>query len=206
MELISFSKFARELNERFLNLVGDPSRKEREQYVDVVWEMLQKAYAPIGGIHGKGFSSKQEMIEALPFWKLSRRDGRIVCAAFYKDSGGRKRVAVATDGSEEGKKQLAELMKQDYARAYFEISSKSLIFNVRNLGYDFVLKHAKHPKLVEKITGDEIAPALPDDPEVKAHPQLAKFFYQRKIGGEWHTKIMLGTHGQKIVVQQSDPA
>jgi hypothetical protein len=168
--------------------------------------MLQKAYAPIGGIHGKGFSSKEEMIEALPFWKLSRRDGKIVCVAFYKDSGGRQRVAVATDGSEEGKKQLAELMKQDYSRAYFEISSKSLIFNVRNLGYDFILKHSKHPKLVEKITGDEIVPALEDDPEVKAHPQLKKFFYQRKIGGEWHTKIMLGIHGQKIVVQQTDPA
>lgn len=204
--MISFSDLTKELNERFINLVGEKSQDQRRQYAETVWKMLQAAYAPIGGIHGSGFGSIEDMIANLPFWKLSRRDGKIVCAAFYKDSSGRKRVAVATDGSEEGKKQLAAIMRDDYSRAYFEISSKSLIFNVRNLGYDFILAYAKHPGVVAKITGDEIAPALDDDPEVKAHPQLRKFFYQRKIGGAWHTKIMLGTNGKKIVVQQTDPA
>ena len=30
------------------------------------------------------------------------------------------------------------------------------------------------------------------------HPQLKKFFYRRDIGGEFHTKIALGSPGKQI--------
>lgn len=37
-----------------------------------------------------------------------------------------------------------------------------------------------------------------DDPDVVRHPDLAKHMYQRRIGNEWHTKIMVGTPGKNI--------
>jgi hypothetical protein len=33
-------------------------------------------------------------------------------------------------------------------------------------------------------------------------PQLRPFMYSREIGGEMHTKIMLGTSGNKIIVKE----
>ena len=36
---------------------------------------------------------------------------------------------------------------------------------------------------------------------IKKAPKLKGYFYQRKIGGHFHTKIMLGKHGNVITEQ-----
>ena len=58
MGTISFKRF---LEERFVNaLPKDEDLKAK--YADKAWELLQKSYAPIGGIKGKGFESKEDMM------------------------------------------------------------------------------------------------------------------------------------------------
>ena len=43
---------------------------DREKYAPAVWDLIQQSYAKIGGIKGKGFSSPDDMIMSIPFWKL----------------------------------------------------------------------------------------------------------------------------------------
>ena len=185
------------LTETFLNLFSSPDKMKHK---DEVFALLQASYAPIGGLKGAGFNSPDDMVQNVPFWKLIRKSSKIVAVAMYKDKYGRKRVAVGSDGSPEGKAAVASIFKADFSRAYFEISSRSLNFHVKILGYDFIKNYAFKPEDVAKITGDEISAPPVNDSEVKTHPPLKDFFYQREIGGSKHTKILLGTPGKKIVV------
>ena len=186
------------LVERFVNLLGDDP--EKDKYVDVVWDMITKSYARIGGIQGKGFSTKEDLINNIPFWKLVRKDGDIVAGAFYRDKEGRKRVAVATNGTDTGKVALASIMANDFDRAYFEVSDPSLGFMIKQVGLDFVQRYALSVEQAQQISGDELQAPPANDPHVVKYPSLANNFYQRDIGGHMHTKIMLGTTGNKIVV------
>jgi len=186
------------LVERFVNLLGDDP--EKDKYVDVVWDMITKSYARIGGVQGKGFSSKEDLINNIPFWKLVRKDGDIVAGAFYRDKEGRKRVAVATNGTDTGKVALASIMANDFDRAYFEVSDPSLGFMIKQVGLDFVQGYARSVEQAQQISGDELQAPPANDPHVVKYPSLANNFYQRDIGGHMHTKIMLGTTGNKIVV------
>lgn len=187
------------LVERYVNLF-DPEKKK--QYADVVWDMIQNAYKKIGGIRGSGFSSKEDMIKNIPFWKVAKKDGKVVAVALYKDKGGRKRIASATDGTEDGKEKLEIMGRDDITRqrSYAEVSSSSLKFLLRRWkGPEDITKYMILPKDAEKILRDELKyPVSDDDPEVIAHPQLKKYFYQRDIGGHYHTKLMIGTPGVKL--------
>ena len=188
------------ITEHWLNLVGNHPDKEKHKHE--VFKLLQDSYKPIGGIHGSGFKDADDMVKNIPMWKLKKKHGKVVSAALYKDKGGRKRVAVATDGSDEGKKHLATIMSDDVKRhrAYAEQSGPSLKFLKRNLPDGHLEKAAVHPEAVKKLMpDDEIDTHVPDDdPEVKAHPELKHKFYRRKIGGEWHTKLTIGTPGNEI--------
>jgi len=186
------------LIESFLNLF---TADQKEPYADAVYAMIQTAYAKIGGIVGSGFSSPQDMISKIPFWKLVRKDGKIVAVALYKDKDGRKRVAVATDGTEAGKEALKSIYVADFDRAYFEVSGPSLSLIVKTVGIDFVLKYAITVDKVKNILkDDEIVSPDPNDIAYRRFTQLDSYMYGRKIGGEVHTKVMLGTPGNKIVV------
>lgn len=186
------------IEERYVNLLPH-HEDEKRKHAPEVHAMLQKAYAKIGGIHGSGFKDHEDMVKNLPMWKLHKKNGKIHSVALYKDRGGRKRVAVATDGSDEGKKGLGHIMKDDITRhrAYNEVSGPSLKFlkhHVHNVK-DYAMHHDDVKKHLE---GEEIRKAPDDDEEVVKHPELKHHFYQRQIGGHWHTKIMLGTAGKKI--------
>ncbi len=68
--------FKEYIEERFINLLpGDEA--EKAKYAAEVHAMLQKAYAPIGGIKGTGFKDHQDMIDNIPMWKLYRHEGQI---------------------------------------------------------------------------------------------------------------------------------
>lgn len=185
------------LNETYINLIGDDPRKR--EYADEVYAMLQQAYAPIGGIKGSGFESPQDMIENIPFWKLIRRNGRIVAGTMYKDRGGRKAVASFTDGKKTSRDDYADMVKDEGTRAYKEVSDRALGFLIKLIGVDGVEQQAIEPSEAEQILGKKLYYPVPnDDPHVKRQPTLAKFFYQRYIGKDKHTKIMLGTPGKTI--------
>lgn len=186
------------LQERYLNfLPGD--KAEKEKYAQEVFDLLTKAYAYIGGIHGSGFKSPEDMIANIPMWKLARKDSRIVAGIMYKDKQGRKLVAAFTDGTDLGKNALADMYKDDLGRAYKETSSKALSFAKKIMGKDKILHYAvPYDKVISLLHDDEIFPVKDDDEEIQRHPELKKFFYARKIGGQLHTKIMLGTTGKVI--------
>ena len=188
----------RPLVERFINLF-DP--KEKEKYADEVWNMLQKSYEKVGGLHGSGFNSKEDMIKNMPFWKLAKKNGKIIAVSLYKDKEGRKRVASGTDGTDEGKDQLELIGKEDLTqeRAFAEVSSASLNFMLRRWKGSDITKYMILPQDAEKILKTKLEYPVPDDDsEVQAHPELKKFFYRREIGGKSHTKLMIGKPGKKI--------
>lgn len=195
--LITFRDF---LAERFLNIFQSDT-EQRDQYGDTVWAMLQKAYEPIGGIKGRGFGSKEDMVRSIPFWKIVRRGTDITAVVMYKDKSGRKLVAIATNGTPQGKKDLAEMMMADLTlnRAFMELSDTALKFLVRQLGYDLLLKYAKTPDQAAKLLpADDILPAEKSSSDYSIHGPLQPFFYSRKIGSHRHTKILIGTNGNKI--------
>ena len=198
MTIISFKKFLI-LDESFYNYLHKDIDKKKE-IVEEVFEMIQRAYASQGGIHGSGFNSPEDMILNIPFWKVSKQNGKIKAAALYKDTNGRKRVAIATDGTPEGKKAATEIvindLKQD--RAYMELSGKSLSFLKKLIDLKPYLFSFEKASEFHKSRNDQISRPQPDDLEVKRHPDLKEFMYSRSIGGHLHTKVMLGTMGKQI--------
>lgn len=192
--------FKQYLEERFVNLLHDDPRKH--DYAHEVHGLLQKSYSKIGGIHGSGFRDPHDMVKNIPMWKLKKKEGKIVSAVLYKDKAGRKSVATASDGTDEGKKGVAEIYRDDlkHGRSYGERSSAALSFTKRIVGSDELKNHVVPYHHVHKHldANDEIRKPPHDDPDVQKHPEFKDHFYQRKIGNEWHTKLMLGKPGMKI--------
>ncbi len=190
-----FKKFSDIINEGFTNLF---SEQQKHPYADLVWGLLHKAYASQGGIKGSGFDSKEDMIKNIPFWKVATRGGEVKAVALYKDRNGRKRVAIATDGTPEGKELLLEMMIEDIktGRSYVELSGLSLKFLSKNFN---VANYAVNVHTVKNKLKEDIRDVPADDPELKSHPNLKQYFYQRKISDHWHTKIMLGNINAELI-------
>ena len=150
--------------------------------MDEVWNILQRTYAPLGGIKGSGFSSKEEMIEKIPFWKLIRKNDRIVAVQLYKDANGRKFVAAGTDGSAEGKELLKKVLSDELrlGRAYGEVSENVLIALTRVMGEAEMDTFIVNPEEVEKIIQKPISFTQGDK------------FYLRDINGHMERKYLIG--------------
>ena len=191
-------KFAEFLNEKYLNLFTNTKDViSRNEYKDEVYELLQKAYKDIGGIKGNGFNSADDMVKNTPFWKIAKVKGKIVAIILYKDKNGRKAVAMATDGSRDGILKLKDILKNELSRSYMEASSNALRFVIKFLGVELLKKYA--------ISIDDVKQLLHDDEILEGsekyktdYPDLADYFYSRKIGSSIETKIMIGTPNLKI--------
>jgi hypothetical protein len=191
------------LAERFVNAINDDPKKE--EYVDQVWNIIQKAYEPIGGIKTNGFQTKEKMM-TLPFWKMAVQDGKVVAVVIYKDKNGRKSVAMATDGSEIGKKRIVDMVKNDLKRSYGEKSKAALGTLMKTVPEDIIKQFLITPKEVERITGDEIIPLkgykgeVPKDAQVtlQKYPYLKDYGYLKDFGGSMLFKVMFGTPGKGI--------
>ncbi len=187
------------LTEKFVNAL---TADNKAQIADEVWKILTDSYAPIGGLKGSGFESKENMIAKIPFWKAVRKNGKIVAVAMYKDKNGRKRVAVGSDGTETGKKALQEIIKADFDRSYVELSGKSLSFMIKTVGIDFVKSYLKTVDQVKKISNEELYPPT-DKFLMDRFKVLIPYMYDRKLGnGDQVTKVMVGTTGKKIIISE----
>jgi hypothetical protein len=156
--------------------------KEKEKYAEQVWNILQESYKEIGGLKGSGFNSVDDMIKNIPMWKIARRGDDVKAVMMYKDKGGRKRVAIGTDGTKEAKIMLAKMIQEEYrtGRAYGEVSDKSLAFIRKQFSEkEFESFAIPAEKVQDILPNDEIIP-------------VDKYLYKREIGGELHTKMMLG--------------
>jgi len=163
------------INENIINVFYT---KDKEKFVDIVWDLLTKSYANIGGIKGSGFQSKNNMIEKIKMWKISRRDNKIVAGLLYKDKGMRKTVAVFTDGSSVGKKDLEKMLRDDFERSSIEVSHSLMKFLEKKIP-STVKKYVVDTSKVSDILGKDIE--IIDDTH-----------YKRDINGTVITKMMLG--------------
>jgi hypothetical protein len=173
------------LLERYVNLI---SKEDKLKYVDEVWELMQKAYASIGGF--KSAVNKEDLVNDSFLWKLVRKNNRIVAAVLYKDRLGRKSFAGAAEqgpdgkATEEGKAGLLSIIIEDVKmnRSWSEVSGKM---------EHLKMKHGAAPipnKYAAELTGKEILELNPDG-----------YHYTRMIAGHPHEKMIVGhVEGIKI--------
>lgn len=171
------------LEERVINITRT---EDKQKVAKDVWDILQKSYAYIGGIKGNGFESIDNMINKIPYWKIARKNNKIVAVILYKDKNGRKLVACGSDGSKEGKYAIKRFLLDDvkHQRAYGEVSDSVLKFYKRNLTPDEIRKFFIPAKEVKNILKDK---------NIKI---TGEYTYERIIGGEPHEKMMYGKTGQ----------
>ena len=170
-------RFNQIITEHVLNLL---SREEREEYKDIVWDIMQKSYAKVGGF--KSAVSPEELVTTTNLWKLVVRPtpegGRRVTAAnIYRDTFGRKSVAAGTDGTMQGKKDYIMIKDEDVKlmRAWAEVSGAPEVL-FRRAGAKPISS-----KFAAELTGKEIVSYNDDG-----------YHYTRLILGEPHEKMIMG--------------
>ncbi|MEO6304798.1 MAG: hypothetical protein ABIP51_16680 [Bacteroidia bacterium] len=185
-----------QLNERVVNIWPDDMNL-RKKYGPEVFDILKKSYESIGGIKGNGFTSVEDMIQNIPFWKIVVRGDEVTAAAMYKDKIGRKRVAAGQNGTPQGKMDWKMISHPEVNRSYHEISKAPLAIEVKskpNL-IDYCMPFEK---VVSLNKPGEIRRPPSNDEEILKYPQLKDYFYQRNINGHWHTKITVGDINKPI--------
>ena len=160
------------ITERFLNFF---SKEEIEPYIEDIWNIMQRTYQPIGGF--KTADSPEELLKKVGMAKLVRKNDKIVAAALYKDSNGRKAIAKGSDGSKEGKLAVKQMYLEDvkFNRAWGEFSGKA---------EELLLRYGGVPvsnDAVEAILGKKVESKDKDG-----------FHYTRLINGKPVRKIMIG--------------
>lgn len=188
------------LDERFINLFKDDVEK-RKEYADEVWDILQASYSGIGGLKGNGFKNKQDIIDNMPFWKIATVNGKIVTVAMYKDKGGRKRVVMGAKKTPEAKAKVVDMMLSDLKmkRSWGEMSGPAWGFLKKSVPKDLLMAALIPVKQVQKLQpGKDIVPAYGNDPSIKKSDPFRDFWFTRKIGGNFATKIAIGNAGNTI--------
>lgn len=137
--------------------------------------MLQRSYAAVGGF--KSAANVEELVQDSSVWKLVTRDGELSAVAIYKDKHGRKSIAVGTDGTDQGKRDLMMVKSEDVKlqRSWAEVSGAPEKLMTR-LGAQPVPN-----KYAAALTGKEVL-SLSDD----------GYHYTRLIAGRPYEKIILG--------------
>jgi hypothetical protein len=195
----SFKTF---LNENYKNFIGPDSTDRRRVWADQVWDILQKSYAPIDGIKGSGFNTKEDMIQNIPFWKLYTKNDKVVAAAFYKDKNGRKSVAIATDGSDLGRKIVGDIFKASLGVSYGEKSGRALATMVNSIPWETLSNFLLKPDVVSKLMKKNLTPVdeygknnldSEDQFTYDKFPQLRPYMYVRKLDGKPKLKVAIGT-------------
>lgn len=177
------------LTERILNIT---SSEDKQKYGEQVYAILQKSYEKIGGLKGSGFTSVEDMINNIPFWKIVKKGDNVVAVHMYKDKSGRKMVACGSDMSKQGRDITKRFLLDDILRdrAYMEVSGRVLTY-IKSILTDEEFKKYAIP--AEKVK------------EVFANKQIeivSEYEYKRQLGsGDEEVKVMFGTLKQPIPKQ-----
>lgn len=170
------------LNERFISVGINPKdEKYREKYRDQLITMLQNSYKGIGGYGG--ISDKVDELKSInddisnSAIKMINRNGVITATLMYKLNHGRKSIAVATNGTKEGKSDLMKIIDDDkkIQRSWGEFSG----------AIEHILRKKDFPVIKPERVKNLIGKKIQLDPESPDH-------YHRDIGGHSHRKIGLG--------------
>ena len=192
------------VNEHFITLWYDKieDKDKKQKYAKEVYDMVEQSYAYIGGLAGcKNYNDfVKQYVEDVEgdnlIWKLVRRSNKITAIKIYATKrGGRKGVVMATDGTEQGKKDVAKILEEDYKlkerNAWNEVSGKAL---------GAALKNRALP-----LPNYAIYELMPDKDPKMFRMRDDGFFYDRLIKGEWHTKICVGFAPTSIKSIQTSP-
>ncbi len=174
---MKFCEYIKSLNESYINLFD--SDKDKEKYLDEVWDLLQKSYASKGGFHS--VKNKEDLLSEVKMWKLSKKGGKLVAGILYKDRNGRKSVGIFSDGSTIGKHELFKMYTEDliHKRAFKEVSKSILDWLEK---YNFPVKdYLVTAKDAKEIINDNTFEFTDDE-----------FAYSRMIKGTRYTKYLLG--------------
>lgn len=181
------------LTERFFNAFTVP---DKLKYANEIWDMLQRSYKAIGGIHGTGFESIDDMVKSNYMFKVGLDHGTPVMVGIYKNKdGGRKKVAMGTNGSKRGIEIARDALKNEIktGRAYGEFSG-SVFGAVKKMYPPEILTTLLVPASeVSAIINKEIVIGAGEDMKTMGeNDPYAEYYYQREIGGELHTKVAYG--------------
>lgn len=173
------------IQERFRNAFD---KEEMMKYSKEAWDIISKAYAYIDGVAGcpdyesfvKEYIDNAEKDKLM--WKMVTREGKLKCIKIYTmKRGGRKGIIMASDGTEQGKKDLMKILDEDYRmkdrQAWNEVSGKAL---------GSALKAGGIPLPNWVIL--ELMPDKSNNIELREDG----WFYTRIIGGKKHTKLLMG--------------
>lgn len=171
------------LVEHILNIGLNPKHEKfREQHREEIHDLIRNSYVQSGGYSGNKSGSTEES-KAIhhdisnSIIKATKRNGKISSVNLYKKQFGRKSIASATDGTEQGKIDFKKTKLEDHEqkRAWGEVSGA-----------------------VEHISRKMGIPGVPAN---KAEGLLGKFVdkdaedeyhYTRKIGNDTHRKMIVG--------------
>jgi hypothetical protein len=177
--------FKQYLEERVLSIGLNPKHeKHRKEYEDQMHDVLKKSYETLdGGYGGHGAGTKEES-DAIRsdirnpdhIIKAVRRGSNITSVTIYKKRHGRKSIAIGTNKTEQGKKDVIKTMKDDnkMKRSWSEVSGAPEAIK-RKIGFPVVSSNR-----ASELTGK-------DDVRV-----IDKERYARKIGKDEHEKVILG--------------
>ena len=177
---------------------------DKQKMMDIshnVYDMIVASYAYLpDGL--AGCSSYDDFVDQYIntteelLWKYVTRNGRITAINIYTlKRGGRKGICCATDGTNQGKSDLAMVMDEDMTQegreAWVEMSGAALgYFLKENV---LVSKNGKISDLY--VNEASTAQKLLHDKEVipmSIYDKNDRYFYKRKIHGKWHTKLLCG--------------
>ena len=184
--MISFKQYLNEtytiLTEKVLSIGLNPEHEKfREKYRTQIHDIIHTSYVKAGGYGGLASGSKAES-DAInadidsSLIKATRRGDVITSVNLYKKAHGRKSIASGTNGTPQGKIDYMKGKLEDHEqqRAWGEVSGAAEHIQ-RKLGAP-VIKSARAKELLNK--------------DVVAHTDTEH--YNRKIGPDMHTKIMMG--------------
>lgn len=171
------------ISERVLSIGLNPKHESfREKHRQSIHDLMRASYSSIGGYggHASGSDEESKAIHddiSKHLIKAVVRDGKVSAVNIYKGQHGRKLVAAATNGTDQGKQDWKKISTEDHQheRAWGEVSGA-----VAHIHSKIGMPKIPSSKATELI-GKEVTPTPGDQYE-----------YSRKIGSGIHQKVMMG--------------
>lgn len=184
--MISFKQYLKEtytlVTEKVLSIGLNPDHEKfREKYRKQIHDIIQTSYVKAGGYGGltSGSKAESDAINAdidSSLIKATQRGDVITSVNLYKKAHGRKSIAAGTNGTPQGKMDYMKGKLEDHEqqRAWGEVSGATE--HIANKIGVPVIKSSRAKELLNK---DVV-------------PRPGSEHYDRKIGPDMHTKIMMG--------------
>lgn len=169
--------------------LNDPVLKQLE---DSLVDMLQKSYTFMGG--WKGLETPEGLKKKFTNFYIIDVDSdtQPEAAIYYTSRGGsNKASAIATDGSEDGKKAIRKLMKDFFTTKgnWIEVSGAAANVAIKKLGLDYVSSEDEIRQLLKSLPQEDI---IFHGKHPYSEIDYGTGWYSRTIGNKRVTKIIVG--------------